>query len=230
MPSHIFTRLGLWDELIKSNVASEAAAIAYERSAGMSGAWDQQLHAMDYLAYAYPQTGRDFELADLIDRLNRIRQADPPSPAAAYAITAIPARAVLERGRWTEAERLELPAALARQPALANNRWAIGNIHFARAVGAAHSDDLPAARVEIVALSTLEKSMVIPPGEYDWRKQIAIERQIAEGWLMRAEHRDADAERIMRAAADLDDATESIRLHRARSCPRANNLARFFWN
>ena len=163
---------------------------------------------MDYLAYAYLQTGRDAELAELINRLNHIGQVDPPSATAAYAITAIPARAVLERGRWTEAARLNLPAPLARQPALANNKWAIGSIHFARAVGAAHSSDLPAARAEIDALSALEKSIVIPPGEYDWRKQITIERQIAEASLARAEHRNPDAERIMRAAADLDDATE----------------------
>ena len=208
MPSHIFTRLGLWDESIKSNLAAEAAAVAYEQSSGMPGAWDQQLHAMDYLAYAYLQTGRDPELAALIDRLERIRQADPPSPTVAYAVTAIPARALLERGKWNEAANLELVPTLAALPALANHKWAIGNVHFARAIGAAHSGNTAVARSEIAALAALEQSLVVPAGEYDWRKQIAIQRQIAEAWLAQAEHRDADAERIMRAAADLDDATE----------------------
>jgi hypothetical protein len=208
MPSHIFTRLGLWDESIKSNQAAEAAALNYERSSGMAGAWDQQLHAMDYLAYAYLQTGRDAELASLIDRLNLVRQADPPSPTAAYAVTAIPARAVLERRRWSDAARLELPVGLKSLTALSNYKWAIGNIHFARAMGAARNGDLARARAEIAELAALEQALAIPPGEYDWRKQIAIERQIAEAWLAKAELREADAERIMRAAADLDDATE----------------------
>lgn len=208
MPSHIFTRLGLWDESIKSNQAAEASAVEYERSSGMAGVWDQQLHAMDYLAYAYLQTGRDADLAALVDRLNRIRQADPPSPTVAYAVTAIPARAVLERRQWSDAAKLELPDGLRNLQALANHKWAIGNIHFARAVGAARSGDLSEARAEIAQLTALERALVVAPGEYDWRKQIAIERQIAEAWLVKGEHRDTDAERIMRAAADLDDATE----------------------
>ena len=208
MPSHIFTRLGLWDEAIKSNRAAEASAIAYERSSGMAGVWDQQLHAMDYLAYAYLQSARDKDLAALLDELGRITRADPPSPTTAYAVTAIPARAVLERERWSDAAKLELPAGLRNLPALANHKWAIGSIHFARAVGAARSGDANLARSEIASLSALEQSLTIPPGEYDWRKQIAIQRQIADAWLAKAEHRDADAERIMRVAADLDDATE----------------------
>lgn len=208
MPSHIFTRLGLWDESIKSNLAAEAAAVEFERSTHMPGAWDQQLHAMDYLAYAYLQTGRDRDLAGLLARLNRIQVADPASPTSAYAVTAIPARAVLERQRWSDAARLELPAGLQRLQALSNYKWAIANIRFARAVGSARSADISHAREEIAALSVLEQSVVIPAGEYDWRKQISIQRQIAEAWLAKAENRDADAERTMRAAADLDDATE----------------------
>jgi tetratricopeptide (TPR) repeat protein len=115
---------------------------------------------------------------------------------------------LLERGKWNEAANLELVPTLGALPALANHKWAIGNVHFARAIGAAHSGNTAVARSEIAALAALEQSLVVPAGEYDWRKQIAIQRQIAEAWLARAEHRDADAERIMRAAADLDDATE----------------------
>jgi tetratricopeptide (TPR) repeat protein len=126
----------------------------------------------------------------------------------AYAVTAIPARAVLERGRWRDAARLKLSGALPSLQALTNHKWAIGTIYFAKAVGAARAGETRAARTEVSALAALEQSLVIPPGEYDWRKQIAIERQIADSWLAHAEHRDADAERIMRAAAELDDATE----------------------
>jgi tetratricopeptide (TPR) repeat protein len=208
MPSHIFTRLGLWDEAISSNRAAEAAAIAYARSSGMTGAWDQQLHAMDYLAYAYLQSGRDAEARKVLGELKTIKQADPPTRTVAYAVTAIPARLALERRQWHEAASLELPANLAALPALANQKWALAHLHFARAVGAARSGDVQSARAEVAKLAELEQSLVIRPGEYDWRKQIAIERQIAEGWLAHAGGNNDEAVRLMRAAADLDDATE----------------------
>jgi hypothetical protein len=80
MPSHIFTRLGLWDEAIKSNLAAEAAAKAHAAAMGMPGAWDQGLHAMNYLTYAYLQTGQDEKALKILAELRSIKQADPPSP------------------------------------------------------------------------------------------------------------------------------------------------------
>jgi tetratricopeptide (TPR) repeat protein len=208
MPSHIFTRLGLWDESIKSNIAAEAAARAYAKSQAMPGSWDQRLHAMDYLAYAYLQTGRDGEAQKVLNDLNAITHADPPTRTVAYAVTAIPARLVLERRRWTEAASLQLAPNLASLPALQNRDWAAAHIHFARAVGAVRSGNVSAARDEVAKLAQLEQSTPVPPGEYDWRKQVSIERQIAQGWLAFKEGREADALSVMRAAADLDDATE----------------------
>jgi Tfp pilus assembly protein PilF len=208
MPSHIFTRLGLWDEAISSNRAAEAAAIAYAKSSGMAGAWDQQLHAMDYLAYAYLQSGRDAEARKVLDELKAISRAEPPTRTVAYAVTAIPARVALERRDWREAASLELPGNLAALSALTNHKWAVTHIHFARAVGAARSGNPDLARAEIARLSELEQALKIAPGEYDWRKQISIERQIAEAWLAHSDGKDDDALRLMRAAADLDDATE----------------------
>ena len=208
MPSHIFTRLGLWEESIKSNVASEAAARAYAKAQGMPGSWDQQLHAMDYLAYAYLQTGRDPEAQQVLNDLNTITHADPPTRTVAYAVTAIPARIVLEGRRWAEAASLELAPNLAALPALQNRDWAAAHVHFARAVGAARSGNVTVARAEVAKLTQLERSTPVLPGEYDWRKQVSIERQVAQGWLAMKEGREADALIAMRAAADLDDATE----------------------
>lgn len=208
MPSHIFTRLGLWDEAISSNRAAEAAARGYAKSSGLPGAWDQQLHAMDYLAYAYLQTGRDAEAQRVLAELDAIKTADPPTRTVAYAVTAIPARLVLERRRWREAAALQLPGNLAALPALSNQKWALAHIHFARAVGAARSGQLDLARTEIGELAGLEQALNIGPGDYDWRKQVAIERQIAEGWLAHAGKKEDEAVRLMRAAADLDDVTE----------------------
>jgi hypothetical protein len=208
MPSHIFTRLGLWDDSIKSNLAAEASAKAHAFAMSMAGAWDQQLHAMDYLAYAYLQTGQDAKALDIFNQLKAIKQADPPSPTVAYAVTAIPARILLERRRWDEAAAFDLPPNLAGLAALGNQKWAVANVHFAKAVGAARAGKTALAQDEISKLSAIEQGLTIPAGEYDWRKQIAIERQIAEAWVARARGKDDDAVRLMRAAADLDDATE----------------------
>jgi tetratricopeptide (TPR) repeat protein len=208
MPSHIFTRLGLWDEAISSNRAAEAAAIGYEKSSGMLGAWDQHLHAMDYLVYAYLQTGRHAEAQQVWNELKVIKQADPPTRTVAYAVTAIPARLALERRQWREAASLELPPNLAALPALANQPWAVTHIHFARAIGAARSGNAEGARAEVAKLTELERSLVTSPGDYDWRTQVSIERQIAEAWTAHATGRDDEALRLMRGAADLDDASE----------------------
>jgi hypothetical protein len=208
MPSHIFTRLGLWDEAIKSNLAAEAAAKSHAATLGMAGAWDQQLHAMDYLTYAYLQTGQDAKALQVYDELKRISKADPPSPTVAYAATAIPARVLLERRQWAEAAALELPANVSGLTALANHKWAIANVDFAKAVGAARAGKLDLAQTEVAKLAAIEQALTIPPGEFDWRKQIAIQRQIAEAWLAQARNRKDDAIRLMRAAADLDDATD----------------------
>jgi tetratricopeptide (TPR) repeat protein len=208
MPSHIFTRLGLWDESIKSNLAAEAAARAQAAKMGTIGAPAEQLHAMDYLTYAYLQTGQDEKALKVLDELTAINQANPPSPTVAYAVTAIPARILLERRRWDEAAAFDLPPNLARLPALANYKWAFANMYFTKAVGAARVGKIGLAQAAIGRLAEIEQGLKIPPGEYDWRKQIALERQIAEAWVAHAAGKNDEAVRLMRAAADLDDATE----------------------
>jgi hypothetical protein len=207
MPSHIFTRLGLWDESIRSNRAAEAAALAHAKASGMSGAWDQQLHAMDYLAYAYLQTGRDAEAQKVLHELRAIEQATP-GQTTAYAVSAIPARVLLERRQWKQAAAFEMPAGLLALKAITDNKWAAANVRFANAVGAARSGDVKRARAAVAELQALEQSLVTAPGAYDWKTQVSIERQSAEAWLAFAEGRKSDAERLMRAAADLDDATD----------------------
>ncbi len=207
MPSHIFTRLGLWDESIQSNRAAKTAALAHSEASGMAGAWDQQLHAMDYLAYAYLQTGRDSEADKVLQELRAIEQATP-GQTTAYAVSAIPARVLLERRQWKEAAAFDLPAGLLALKAVTDNPWAVANVRFANAVGAARSGNSALARAQVGKLAEIEKALVIAPGAYDWKTQVSIERQIAEAWLAHAEGRHGEAVRLMRAAADLDDATE----------------------
>ena len=208
MPSHIFVRLGLWDEAIKSNLASEAAAMALAKSQGLPGSSSERLHAMDYLAYGYLQTGQDSEAQRVLGQLNAIQRADPPIFSVAYAATAIPARLVLERRMWKEAASLELPDNVLKLAPLDQFKWGQAHIHFARAVGAARSGDVVRARNELSKLTALEEAITVPVGTYDWRTQVSIERQIAQAWIAHSERRQDEALRTMRTAADLDDATE----------------------
>jgi hypothetical protein len=208
MPSHIFTRLGLWEEAIKSDLKAEAAARAYAKSKGMPDSWDERLHAMDYLTYAYLQTGQDAAAERVFNDLKAIKRVDPPNFKVAYTATAVPARLLLERRAWNEAAALELPASVSALAPLNDLPWARAHLKFARAVGAARSGRINQARDEVAKLAAIEQAMVIPAGTYDWRTQVSISRQVAEAWLAQAEGKQEEAVRTMRAAADLDDATE----------------------
>ena len=208
MPSHIFTRLGLWDEAVRSNQAAESAAVAYAKAHGMTGAWDEQLHALDYLAYGYLQLGQERNARAVLERLNAIERVDPPNFKVAYAFSAVPARFALERRQWDEAAALVLPSAARKAVPWDRYPWAEANIHFARAIGAARQGDLAAARRETNRLQAIREQLPARTGEYDWGKQVEIQRQIAAAWLAWAEGRADQAVTLMRDAAHLDEATE----------------------
>ena len=208
MPSHIFTRLGLWERAIKSDLKAEAAARAYARSKQMPDSWDERLHAMDYLAYAYLQTGQDAAADRVFSDLKAIRRVDPANLKVAYSATAIPARILLERRAWRAAAALELPANVRALAPLKDFQWAQAHVHFARAIGAARSGKAKQAGEEVGKLAAIEQAIVVPAGTYDWKTQVSIGRQVAEAWAAHAEGNDEEAVGIMRAAADLDDATE----------------------
>lgn len=208
MPSHIFTRLGLWQEAIQSNLGAKSAAEAFAARNRMQGAWDEQLHAMDYLAYAYLQGAQDAHARGVLEELNRIPKVEPQSFKVAYAATAITARYALERRRWDEAAQLSLPAGLLGNFPWQSFRWAEAHIHFARAVGAARTGDAASARQEVEKLRETGQSLAEIKGGYDWAKQVEITRQVAAAWAAHAEGRGDESLRLMRAAAELDDATE----------------------
>ena len=208
MPSHIFTRLGLWDESIRSNLAAEAAAKAYATAHGMAGAWDEQLHAIDYLVYGYLQLNQEQNARSVLERMNAIRRVDPPNFKVAYTFSAVPARFALERRRWDEAAALELSPTARKAILWDRFTWAEANIHFARAIGAARKGDIVAARRETGRLQAIREQLPARNGEYDWGKQVEIQRQIAAAWLASVEGRPEQAVTLMREAATLDEATE----------------------
>ncbi|HEY0591588.1 MAG TPA: hypothetical protein VGF40_07460, partial [Thermoanaerobaculia bacterium] len=200
MPSHIFTRLGLWDESIASNIASRDKAAEYVAKVMPGAAAFDELHAIDYLVYAYLQQGNLEEAKRMVDRTLRVTKIDNPNQfAAAYAISAVPARWALERREWKEAAALKVPTVIdwTKVP------YAEANIHFARAIGGARSGDLAVARDAIARLEAIGKSL-----KGYWADQVEIQRLGAAAWLAHAEKKDAEALELAHAAADLEASTE----------------------
>ncbi len=208
MPSHIFIRLGLWQEAIGSNLDARSSAKAFAVRNHLPGAWDEQLHTMDYLAYAYLQGAQDKKAWGVLDELNKIKSVEPQTFKVAYALAAIPARYALERRQWSEAAKLSLPQDALGSFPLQRFGWAEAHIHFARAVGAARTGDAASARAEVEKLAAIRQALVEVKGGYDWAKQVEIERQVAAAWLAYAEGKGEEALGLMRAVADLDDATD----------------------
>jgi tetratricopeptide (TPR) repeat protein len=202
MPSHIFTRLGLWDDAIASNAASANAAMKYEASSGMPGVWDQELHALDYLVYAYLQGAQDRRAAVVLQRIAGVSRAEPPVQAAAYTLAASPVRYALERRDWKGAAALELPRANIRWESY---RWSESNVYFAVALGAARSGDLPRARQEVARLAALYEEI---RGRDKYAGLIEAQRRIASAWIAQAEGRFAEALTLHRSAADLEESIE----------------------
>jgi hypothetical protein len=192
MPSHIFTRVGYWQESIDSNLASG-------RTAKEAGDFHDELHAMDYLVYAYLQLGQDKKAKDVIDEMATVTGFTENYLAGPYARAISPARYVVERGDWKAAAALEVrPSPLPQVQAIT---------YFARAVGAARSGDPAAAKADIAKLAELQDKLSQAKDAY-WAEQVDIQKQIATAWVLYAEGKRDDALKAMSAAADAEDKTE----------------------
>lgn len=203
MPSHIFVRLGMWQETIDSNLVSAATARRLtERMFPGTTAFDE-LHAIDYLAYAYLQRGEDEAVEKLIDRIHTVTKIDIPNFAAGFALGAVPARYALERRQWSEAAKLT-PQAIYNWEKVP---YAEANIWFARGVGNARTGNVEAARADVAKLESIRDTLRARKDNF-WADHVEIQRLGAAAWLARAEGRDDEAKKLMRAAADLEDSTE----------------------
>jgi tetratricopeptide (TPR) repeat protein len=204
MPSHIFTRLGLWDESIASNLASAEKAHNYIAMRLPGAASFDELHAIDYLVYAYLQQGKMDEARKLVEKTAAITRIDNPAQfAAAYAIGAVPARYALERRQWKEAAALAVPTNVAWEKV----PYAEGNIHFARGIGAARSGQIAIARDAVGRLTAIHQVLLDQKNAY-WADQLEIQRLSVAAWLAHAERNDEEALKQMRAAVDLEASTE----------------------
>jgi tetratricopeptide (TPR) repeat protein len=201
MPSHIFTRLGLWQQSIDANRAASGAALAYVREELGPDAFDgETVHSLDYLEYAYLQTGQDRAAKQVVEELQSFGKAKGPNLPMAYAIAAIPARYAVERRNWAEAASLTpppMPFPWERFP------WAEAMISFTRALGAAHTGNIAEAQAEIAKLQSLKEKLEQAKDDY-WAKQVEVQRLGAAGILAHAQGDDKQAVELVRAAADLD--------------------------
>jgi hypothetical protein len=194
MPSHIYTRLGMWSESIASNEAARKAA----REQDDIG---EELHAMDYLTYANLQVGRDQDAARVLDDLRKMTNLAPKYFKVAYAASAMPARYAIERRQWNEATRLA-PITDTLPQASAITAWS-------RAIGFARSKQAAAARKEAAKLTSAYEQLRAAGDDY-WATQIQVQLKSALAWISYAEGKTDEALKLMRDAADEEDAVEKL--------------------
>ena len=219
MPSHIFTRLGLWQESIDSNLVSAA-------SAQKNNAPGNELHAKDYLIYAYLQGGQDREAKKALDAPPPGRPDDPQYMNWLYAMGTSPARYAVERHRWAEAAALPIPPNTFPGGTLA---WTEANLHFARALGASHTGQIDVAEKEVQQLASLRDTLTQVNNSY-WADQVDIQREIAAAWITLAEGKREEA--LSRCVPPPSMKTRPTRTTSPQesSCQLANCLARCCWN
>jgi hypothetical protein len=204
MPSHIFTRVGYWQDSIDTNRLSAEAAKDELRQAKLEAGSYNALHAMDYIVYAALQLAKDKEAKAVVDEVQKIDKIDAEQFAAAFAFAAIPTRYALERRQWADAAELVFhPQSLSwdKFPQAQSIVW------FGRGLGAARGGKPAEARKSLARLEALRDSLAAAKNTY-WANQAEIQRLAVAGWIARAEGKDGEAVTLLRQAADREDATE----------------------
>src|SRR5262245_4491309 len=200
MPSHIFVRLGLWDETVQSNRRSYEAGARFAKAKGLTGAAYENYHAMDYMVYGFLQEGRDSAARAVVAQGLAVSEVRGPSPLVrGYNRTAMEARVPLERGDWKAAS--ELPT---RTPDIPVAQMLI---HCARGIGAARAARPGQLQDEVAALGKLETLLDTPSDAY-WSRVAGIKRRALGAWLMLASGDTSGALAAAKAAADSEAVTE----------------------
>jgi tetratricopeptide (TPR) repeat protein len=192
MPSHIFTRVGAWEDSIATNFRSAEAAKS-------GGEPNEAYHASDYAVYAYLQLARDVDAKRAIEEALKVPDFNPAIRTAPYAIAAMSARYATERGAWREA--MQLPVQPTKHP------YTDAITYFARALGAARTGETATAETEAVELARLHKALQDAKDNY-WATEVEIQRLAIAGWIALAQGKADDALKFMRAAADMEDKNE----------------------
>lgn len=203
MPSHIFTRLGLWEESIRSNINSTASALCYGQSIDSSGHWDEELHAMDYLVYAYLQIGKNEKALEQLSYLNSFRKVFPVNFKVAYATAAMHCRMALENKNWSAAAKVQIPPIDIEWD---NFPWERSIVHFTRALGSIRTGDMESSKNELALLRAFHQRL-LDLGEAYKANQVKIQISAVSAWMAFAEGREGEALRLMEDAANMEYST-----------------------
>lgn len=204
MPSHIYSRLGLWPEMVEGNRASYLAAQGElnDKTLGI-GAYDA-LHAMDYMVFGQLQQAQDQAAQRWVVEVGAIRKVNVQNFVAAYAFAALPARYALERGDWAQAAKLSLSP-----PDLDWDKFpqAESILVFSRGLGAARTGDVAAARRDVERLQALKDALTMSKNLY-WASQTDFQVTALNAWIALTDGRNDEALRLMRASAEAEEASD----------------------
>jgi tetratricopeptide (TPR) repeat protein len=201
MPSHIFTRLGMWDESIAANRASAEASRAYAAMRHRDATEAEELHALDYMAYSYLQEAQDNEAKKIVDLAATVRKTNPELEfSAAYALAAIPTRYAFERNDWAAAAALRIP----NVPHWFSFPFMEALIEYGHALGRAHTGDLDGARKAIARMQQLRDATKDPKFDY-FKSHLDLQMQAASAWVAASEGKKNEAIEMLRQAADAED-------------------------
>ena len=204
MPSHIFTRLGLWDESIKSNIDSANSAVCYAESVNPNASWVSEIHAIDYLVYAYLQLGDNARAKLEMDKVKEIKEVFPKDHfASAYALIAIPARLAVENKNWELATKLELPNTNLDWD---KATWPKAILHFSRALGFTNTGNSLAAQKELEILISLRDRLNEAENIYE-SGQVTIQIEAIKGWIEYSKGNADKAIEYMKLASNLESET-----------------------
>jgi tetratricopeptide (TPR) repeat protein len=201
MPSHIFTRLGMWNEAVESNRASAEASRAYAKMRNRDATEAEELHALDYMAYSYLQEAQDGKAKEIVDLAAKVRKTNPELEfSGAYALAAIPTRYVFERNDWEAAAELKIPDIPHWQPF----PFMEALIEYGHALGRAHTGDLDGARKAIARMQQLRDATNDAKFDY-FKRHLDLQMQAASAWIAHREGKNDEAIETLRKAADAED-------------------------
>ena len=201
MPSHIFTRLGMWDESIAANRSSADASRAYAAMRHRDATEAEELHALDYMAYSYLQEAQDTKAKEIVDFAATVRKTNPELEfSGAYALAAIPTRYAFERNDWAAAAALTIP----NLPHWSSFPFMEALIEYGHALGRAHISDLDGARKAIARMRQLRDATKDPKFDY-FKNHLEVQMQAASAWVAYGEGKKDEAIEMLRRSADAED-------------------------